>query len=69
MSRLVHGKQFLAWLSDNGIVPERTRRVVIDAAVNAAVMVYTEQFGDERLIDVRLLDPGVEVRVIEVSKA
>lgn len=38
------------------------RRVIIDINVTAAVIVYVERYGDERLLDlVRTLD-GIEIR-------
>lgn len=46
------GKLFLAWLHEQGIIPENTRRVVIDARHDSVVVIYTEQYGTDRLIKV-----------------
>lgn len=62
---LLHGKDFLAWLEEQGIIPDRTQRVVIDAAVNEPVRVYVQQIGQAGLLDKRLLD--VRFEVIAVS--
>jgi hypothetical protein len=45
-------------LVDAGIVPPETRRVVIDATVNDATIIYVEQFGTEALIN--LIAPNIE---------
>jgi hypothetical protein len=49
---LIHGLAFLRWLRDSGIVPENTRRVVIEAGVDTPVTIYCEQFGSEALVSV-----------------
>jgi hypothetical protein len=51
MSKL-HSQAFLDWLKGAGIIPERTRRVVIEATVNELVKIYIEQVGTDELISV-----------------
>jgi len=59
MSRPIHGQQFLDWLRASGIIPESTRRVVIDAKVGEVVRMYCEQYGSDALISV---EPPSELR-------
>lgn len=49
---VIHGRYFLQWLIDNQVVPERTRRVVIEADIGSAVRIYVETWGTESLISV-----------------
>lgn len=51
---IIHGRGFLGWLIDNGIVPKETRRVVIEASVEMATVIYVEQYGTEELIKVQV---------------
>jgi hypothetical protein len=51
-NRIIHGKKFLEWLRQCGIIPERCCRVVIDASVDSAVMIYTEHYGTEKMLSV-----------------
>jgi len=60
----LHGRSQQIWdaLRDAGIVRENdyVRRVIIDINVTAAVVIYIERYGDERLLDViRTLDGAV----------
>lgn len=57
-------KSFLDWLRRSGIIPENTRRVVIDAKVNDVVMIYIEQYGTTALLDV---DPPPEFFTAQVK--
>lgn len=63
----VHGKEFLDWLRTGGIIPENTRRVVIDASVNSATMIYVETFASRKMIEVDVPDEfrGARVQVVE----
>ena len=51
----IHGRHYLKYLQDNGIIPPYTRRVVIDASVDSAVTLYCETFGSDELLK---LDPA-----------
>lgn len=61
-SPIIHGRRFLEALENAGVIQraDRIRRVVIDADLNRAVMVYVERLGDERLIDVTIAS-GIEI--------
>jgi hypothetical protein len=50
-------------LVDAGVitVEERVRRVIIDAQVDHATMVYVERFGDERLLRIAPALTGMEI--------
>ncbi len=54
--RLIAGKKFLQALADAGIIrtEDHIRRVIIDAAVDTAVSIYVERYGDERLLSVAI---------------
>lgn len=56
---IIHGKAFLSWLIKEGIVPAETRRVVIDASVDSAVVIYIEKYGTSAFISVK---PPPELR-------
>lgn len=62
-SSAITGRTFLQWLIDNGVVPDRTRRVVIDASYNSFVSIYIETFGTEKLIKV-----GVPSELLTATK-
>ena len=63
--RLVAGKEFVKWLENAGIIPERTSRVVIDAACDDVIHIYVAMHADESLISVKPpFAQNVEVRVI-----
>ncbi|HUW10715.1 MAG TPA: hypothetical protein VM537_13370 [Anaerolineae bacterium] len=53
-SEIVTGRQFLLALERAGVlqVEDKTTRVVIDAKVDEALMIYIENFGDERVLEV-----------------
>jgi len=44
-----------------GLADRATRRVVIDINTNEPVMIYTERYGDEQVIEVVQTLSGVEV--------
>lgn len=58
--KTIPGKAFLDWLKREGIVPENTRRVVIDAEANSPIIIYVEMYGGDKLIEV---EPPPELRV------
>lgn len=39
-------------LREAGLSDNQTRRVIIDIDVNCAVVIYTEKYGDEKILDV-----------------
>lgn len=52
--RPIHGKDFLAWLQRGGLVPENTRRVVIEASVDRSTVIYVETFASHSMIEVEI---------------
>lgn len=58
--KTIPGQTFLDWLKREGIVPENTRRVVIDAEANNPIIIYVEMYGGDKLIEV---EPPPELRV------
>jgi hypothetical protein len=64
--RIITAQKFWQALVDAGVFreDERIRRIVIDAdpSRQAAVVMYVERWGDERLLDVALTLEGVEIR-------
>lgn len=54
MDKMIHGRKFLEALTAAGIISQEDhiRRVIIDAGVNTAVVIYVERYGDERLLSV-----------------
>lgn len=67
----IHGRKFLQALMDVGVIrPEDyVRRVVIDASMDSAVLVYVERLGDERLLSVTTSLEGVEINVTAALRA
>lgn len=63
MSGTESGLGFLNKLFEAGIIPEKTRRVVIDARLDNVVTIYIEQLGD-----VRLSEPGILAELRSVEK-
>jgi len=55
---------FLQALCDAGIIQreDAVRRVVIDATIGHAIVVYVECFGDDRLLNVATTLDGVEIK-------
>lgn len=60
----IHSQKFLLALQEAGILGDHqyVRRVVIDASVDSAVVMYVERYGDERLLAVATTLDGVEIR-------
>ena len=65
-SRMILGKTFIKALLDAGVVAveDRVRRVVIDVAVDEAIVIYVERYGDDRLLDIATSLKGVEIREV-----
>lgn len=66
--RRIHGRKFLEALGDAGIIRagDYVRRVVIDASVDNAVIVYAERIGDDRLLNVALGLTGIEITGVPI---
>lgn len=62
--RPILSDQFVKALIDAGVVrgDDLIKRLVIDAQVNHAVVIYVERLGDERLLNVALALNGIEIR-------
>lgn len=61
----LHGRAFLDWLKAAGLVPERTRRVVIEASVDSVVLIHAELHGQAEMIMVNPVTVlGTNVKVI-----
>lgn len=58
-----------AALTAFGIDVAKTRRVVIDIQANEPPIVYIEQHGDDKLIDVVRAVTGVEVKIKRIGEA
>lgn len=59
------GKNVTKALMAAGLADELTRRVVIDIPANDLVIVYREQLGDARMLDIvgaLSTDPSVQIR-------
>ncbi len=65
----ISGKMFLQRLSDHGIIGQgdKVRRVVIDAHVGKAAMLYVERVGDDRLLKVIPSLDGIEVSSVPAT--
>ncbi len=48
-------------LYEAGVLPITARRVVVDAALDSATIVYVELIGDERMLKVATSLKGVEI--------
>ncbi len=59
--RRIHGREFMRVLYEAGVIPMTARRVVVDAAVDSATIVYVELIGDERMLKVATTLKGVEI--------
>lgn len=60
-------------LADAGIIrtEDHIRRVIIDASVDSAVIMYVERFGDERLLAVQmgaLKGGGLVIRTVPLDE-
>lgn len=66
MTKIIAGHEWIMHVLQNmGIDSSKVRRVVIDAACDAPIVMYIERYGDERLLSVRAPESG-EV-VVSVS--
>jgi hypothetical protein len=65
----ITGRKLLGVLIEAGIIPHYTTRAVIDVAVDSAVVVYVELFGDERLLQVATTLDGIEIRGVPAPDA
>ena len=63
--RAMSGQDFLLALEKAGVLQKAdlTRRVVIDACVDEPVLVYIENIGDARLLDV-VCDESLGARIV-----
>ena len=63
----ITGSHFIAWLIEQGAIPEYTRRVVIDADYRNAVLIYVEAIGTDNLIKIELPESlkGATVKVLQ----
>lgn len=59
----IHGRKLLQALMDAGIIRkgEYVRRVVIDAGVNTAVVIYKECYGDTRTLNIAKTLESIEI--------
>jgi hypothetical protein len=66
----ITGMALLEALRDAGIINQgdRIRRVVIDASVNNAVIMYVERIGDSRLLRIASGLGGIEIREVTPAK-
>lgn len=63
--QVITGHRFLRHLADTGIIDGPVRRVVIDAAVDAMVVMYIEQLGKEGLL--RVVTPATLEGAVKVT--
>ena len=62
---MVSGMRFMMALEAAGVLQkaDHTRRVVIDCVFNEPLMVYVENVGDERILDV-VTHPDLKVAIV-----
>lgn len=65
MKHIISGDQLAQALIKAGIIPENTRRVVIDITAGQAARLYVEEYGTEALLD--LIPPNIEGAEIIVN--
>ena len=51
MSKVISGYELCQSLVEAGLIPEKTRRIVIDIPVEDAVKVYYETFADDAMVE------------------
>lgn len=69
MNKKIKGQAFmLAVCKALNIDPSTVRRVVIDARVDSMLMVYTEHFGTEKLLEIDLEDLMKDVDIGDESR-
>ena len=49
---IIAGHELGKLLTDAGLIPPKTRRVIIDIDIDAPVRLYIEQFGTQRWLNV-----------------
>jgi len=71
MAEILMAHKLFDVLVEHGIIPEKTRRVVIDIRHDAVVEVFYACAGDERLLNVNLpayLKDAIKIQVGEDSQ-
>lgn len=67
MAQIIAGQDFLSVICKT-LGLEKVRRIVIDAAMDDAVILYVEILGDERMIEIANKISGFDIRVIKVQE-
>lgn len=60
------------WLDEmikRGIVPEQTRRIIIDIATNKVVTIYHESNADDAMFTVAFLDTLAKAKTVSIAEA
>ncbi len=65
MTKIIVATDFYAELVRNGLIPENTRRVIIDAQAGGCVMLMYETFAEPAIINA-ILDAGLRVKESDV---
>lgn len=65
---IISGLTFLDWLYEQGVIPEQTQRVIIDAAYDDAVIIYIQAIGDDRLMEEGNPLPMLDVKFAELGE-
>lgn len=70
VSKVAPGLALLRKLVAAGVIPPQTRRVVIDATVDAPVVLHVECFGDDRILQLGTADfeNAIQIRVTDAPK-
>ena len=66
MAKILLGSDFLTTLC-NALGLEKVKRIVLDAEMDNAVIVYVEMLGDEKLLDIATSLNGVDIQVRAVK--
>ena len=64
MSGILLSRHFQRALIDAGIIPKDTTRVVIDARLDCAVVLYVMQLGTEQLLKVIPSLEGIKIQIV-----
>ena len=67
LMNLKSGRDFLSLMIDRGIVTGNVRRVIIDASIDSALMVYIEEIGDDRMLQLAAM-PELKAAITLVDK-
>lgn len=65
---IVTSQGFIEWLEAAGVIPNKTRRVIIDAQVGDVVMLYVEMYASNKMLDFTPAEAGMlgaRVRIID----